>query len=108
MQRGWPVVVFILSLLVLVALAAGPVRADEAHGAADHKPGIFDWALDLGVWTLVVFLATNFRSTSETLGVGTRTEIPSSLPFNSGSTRPIALAAPVEVGIIDIAAARPR
>jgi F-type H+-transporting ATPase subunit b len=56
MQRGWPVVLFILSLLVLVALAAGPVRADEAHGAADHKPGIFDWALDLGVWTLVVFL----------------------------------------------------
>src|SRR6185295_9531522 len=53
-------------------------------------------------------LATNFRSTSETLGVGTRTEMPSSLPFNSGSTRPTALAAPVEVGIIDSAAARAR
>jgi len=37
-----------------------------------------------------------------------RIETPSSLPISSGSTRPIALAAPVEVGIIDIAAARPR
>src|ERR1700744_3081221 len=53
-------------------------------------------------------LETNFRSTSETLGVGTRTETPSNLPFNSGKTRPTALAAPVEVGIIERAAARAR
>src|ERR1700712_1288063 len=58
--------------------------------------------------TLVVRAAQNFRSTSDTLGVGTRTEMPSSLPFSSGSTRPTALAAPVEVGIIDSAAARAR
>ena len=38
----------------------------------------------------------------------TRIETPSSLPFSSGSTRPIALAAPVEVGIIDRFAARAR
>src|SRR5476651_2735250 len=58
--------------------------------------------------TLVARLAQNFRSTSETLGVGTRTETPSSLPFSSGNTRPTALAAPVEVGIMDSAAARAR
>ena len=33
---------------------------------------------------------------------------PASLPFSSGITRPSALAAPVEVGIIDMAAARAR
>ena len=42
------------------------------------------------------------------IGVGTRIATPSSLPFSSGSTRPTALAAPVEVGIIDSAAARAR
>jgi hypothetical protein len=50
----------------------------------------------------------NFRSTTDTLGVGTRIAKPSSLPLSSGSTRPTALAAPVEVGIIDSAAARAR
>ena len=59
--------------------------------------------------SLVVFLlATNLKSMHETFGVGTRIDTPSSLPFSSGSTRPTALAAPVEVGIIDSAAARPR
>ncbi len=57
---------------------------------------------------LVFAAATNFRSTTETFGVGTRMAVPSSLPFSSGRTRPTALAAPVEVGIIDIAAARAR
>ncbi|MNT12285.1 hypothetical protein D3C72_1472080 [compost metagenome] len=52
--------------------------------------------------------ATTFRSTTETFGVGTRIDEPSSLPFSSGRTRPRALAAPVEVGIIDRPAARPR
>ena len=58
--------------------------------------------------TEVARLARNTRSTTETFGVGTRIEVPSSLPFSSGSTRPTALAAPVEVGIIDSAAARAR
>ena len=52
--------------------------------------------------------ASKVRSTTETLGVGTRIDEPSSLPFSSGMTRPSALAAPVEVGIIDMAAARAR
>ena len=48
------------------------------------------------------------RSTSETFLVGTRIATPSSLPFSSGSTSPTALAAPVEVGIIDSVAERAR
>src|SRR4029077_5783306 len=55
--------------------------------------------------TLVARLARNFRSTRETLGVGTRTEIPSNLPLSSGSTNPTAFAAPVDVGIMESAAA---
>src|ERR1700716_4186405 len=53
----------------------------------------------------VLRLPTNLKSIIETLGVGTRIATPSSLPLSSGSTRPTALAAPVEVGIIDSAAA---
>src|SRR5215475_9649101 len=56
----------------------------------------------------VLRLATNLKSTTETLGVGTRMATPSSLPLSSGSTRPTALAAPVEVGIMERAAARAR
>jgi len=48
------------------------------------------------------------RSINETFGVGTRTEEPSNLPFNSGSTSPTAFAAPVDAGISDTAAARAR
>src|SRR5450755_1822821 len=55
---------------------------------------------------VVLRLATNLRSTTDTFGVGTRIETPSSLPSSSGSTRPTALAAPVVVGIIDSAADR--
>src|SRR5688572_19612238 len=42
---------------------------------------------------LVARLATNLRSTTETFGVGTRIETPSSLPLSSGITRPMAFAA---------------
>src|SRR6266513_4913473 len=56
-----------------------------------------------------VFFSTNVTmSTTETLGVGTRIEKPSSFPLSSGMTRCNALAAPVEVGIMDTAAARAR
>ena len=48
------------------------------------------------------------RSVIEPVGTGARTETPSTLPFRCGKTRPIALAAPVEVGIRLIAAARAR
>src|SRR5438552_18839563 len=48
------------------------------------------------------------RSTTLTLGVGTRMAYPSSLPFSSGMTRWRALAATVELGIMLMAAARAR
>jgi hypothetical protein len=44
----------------------------------------------------------------ETSGVGTRMAMPSMRPFTSGSTRDVALAAPVVVGMMDMAAARAR
>src|SRR6266571_4165377 len=39
-------------------------------------------------------------STIDTSGVGTRSEMPSILPFTSGSTNPVAFAAPVVVGMM--------
>ena len=44
----------------------------------------------------------------EPVGVGTRSDMPSSLPLSSGITWPIARAAPVVFGMIDSAAARMR
>ena len=60
--------------------------------------------------SLVTPSALRFTSSemSETFGVGMRMAVPSSLPFSSGSTRPTALAAPVEVGMAETAAARAR
>ncbi|KAF7016805.1 hypothetical protein CFC21_030333 [Triticum aestivum] len=56
-----------------------------------------------------VFLETcTTRSTTDTLGVGTRSAIPLSLPLRLGSTSATALAAPVEVGTMLSAAARAR
>ena len=56
----------------------------------------------------VAVFSSATKSTTETFGVGTRIEKPSILPLSSGSTRPMALAAPVEVGIIESAPARAR
>ncbi|MFS7947325.1 hypothetical protein Hanom_Chr06g00546991 [Helianthus anomalus] len=53
------------------------------------------------------FLATlTTRSTTETLGVGTRSAMPLSLPLSCGRTKDTALAAPVLVGTMFNAAAR--
>ena len=52
--------------------------------------------------------ASIVRSTSEPVGTGTRTAKPCSLPSSSGITRPIAFAAPVDVGTRFAAAARAR
>src|SRR5207302_11328241 len=56
----------------------------------------------------VLFYTNTTRSTTETFGVGTRIAKLSSLPFSSGMARYTAFAAPVDVGIIDSAAARAR
>ena len=58
--------------------------------------------------TVAGFSVMTVRSTTLTLGVGTRMAYPSSLPLSSGITRLKAFAAPVEVGIMDMAAARAR
>ena len=47
------------------------------------------------------FLEQKTNSTRETFGVGTLIATPSSFPFSEGIISPIALEAPVEVGIID-------
>src|SRR5699024_8619082 len=47
------------------------------------------------------------RSTTDTSRVGTRMDMPVSLPFSSGITLPTALAAPVEEGMMLPEAARP-
>ena len=52
--------------------------------------------------------SSTVRSTSDAVGTGTRTAKPCSLPASSGMTRPIALAAPVEVGTRLTAAQRAR
>ena len=49
---------------------------------------------------LISLFETNVRSIKETFGVGTLIAVPSSFPFKLGNTKLIALAAPVEVGII--------
>src|SRR5438477_105233 len=54
------------------------------------------------------FSSSATRSTTETLAVGTRMAMPSSLPLSLGSTRPTAVAAPVVVGIMLTAPARAR
>jgi len=47
------------------------------------------------------------KSTTETLAVGTRMDIPVSLPLSSGMTFPTAFAAPVLEGMMFWAAVRP-
>jgi hypothetical protein len=53
------------------------------------------------------FFNTTVKSTTETLTVGTLKAIPVSFPFNSGITNPTALAAPVVLGMMLMAAALP-
>ena len=50
---------------------------------------------------LVSLLGVKVKSISDTFCVGTLTDVPSSLPFNSGRTSPTAFAAPVDVGIME-------
>src|SRR5688500_4829438 len=56
---------------------------------------------------LVALVVLTVRSTTETVGVGTRKAMPVSLPLTSGRTRATALAAPVDDGMMLSAAERP-
>lgn len=49
---------------------------------------------------VAALLSLTVKSTTDTLTVGTLKAIPVSFPFNSGITKPTALAAPVELGMI--------
>ena len=59
-------------------------------------------------WIVTALSTTTARSVNDTSGVGTRMAMPSIFPFSSGMTSDVAFAAPVVVGMIDIAAARAR
>ena len=58
--------------------------------------------------TVAAVLRLAVKSTTEPVGTGTRSEVPSSLPFMLSSTRLVARAAPVLVGTMLIAAPRAR
>jgi hypothetical protein len=68
--------------------------------AADLMAALIS-SMEAGFWSRQV------RSTTETLGVGTRKAMPVSLPLSSGITFPTALAAPVEAGMMFWPAPRP-
>ena len=58
------------------------------------------------IFSILTFFFTNAtKSVTEPLATGTRIAMPSSFPLSSGITSPMALAAPVVVGIIFMAAA---
>src|SRR5262249_9836656 len=91
------------------------VELEDAHGPVPEHGlrsgdlrGVALRRLGADVDAMVALPSSQERSTSDTLSLGTPTAMPSSLPANSGITRPIALAAPVLVGIIDRPAARTR
>ncbi len=56
---------------------------------------------------LVALVVFTVRSTTETVGTGTRRAMPVNLPLTSGQTRATALAAPVAEGMMFCAAVRP-
>merc|ERR1719244_349570 len=56
---------------------------------------------------LAGFFRRTVRSTTDTLGVGTRNAMPVNFPLSSGMTLPTALAAPVDAGMMFCPAPRP-
>src|SRR5438477_482518 len=66
------------------------------------------WKARLTSATLAGRVSRQVRSVLEPFSTGTRRATPCSLPANSGSTSPIALAAPVLVGMMLTPAARAR
>ena len=89
-----------------------PIISEDTIGSSQYcnipfSPGLSEAFLKAAFISSTVASFSRFttRSTIEPSGVGTRSETPSSLPLRSGITRPIALAAPVDVGIMERAAA---
>src|SRR5678815_2297237 len=66
-----------------------------------RDPSDADFMAALTVAALTGFWVCALTSITDPAAIGTRIEIPSILPWREGITRPIALAAPVLVGIIE-------
>src|SRR2546429_579993 len=109
----WPPITFVYSASTIEELEL-PLKSDETSGSSENARMPFNSSLAASLSALftssllVSFSTSMTTSTSETFGVGTRTLMPSNFPFNSGKTRATALAAPVEVGIMERPAARAR
>src|SRR5689334_10612719 len=91
--------------------AGSVTMSEETIGSVEYfriLPSAAALTISLTSSTVVSRPASKDRSVSEPVGVGARREEPSSLPLISGSTRAIALAAPLDVGTMLIAAARAR
>src|SRR5262245_11860079 len=91
--------------------AGSVTMSEETSGSVEYRrkrPSAAFSTAALTSSTEVSRPASNERSVADPVGTGTRTAYPSSLPLSSGSTRPIAFAAPVEVGTRLSAAARAR
>ena len=95
-------------------LAEQPLVGDPPLLAADHVADL-DGAAPLVAVLLqqplhgnVALVHVEMCIRDSPSGVGTRVAKPSSLPLSSGSTSETARAAPVVVGIMDMAAARAR
>ena len=80
----------------------------EAQLIADNIAEQLERRVSFSASTLTGRLDWKTKSIMETLGVGTRTDRPLSLPANWGNTNPTANAAPVVVGTMFCAAARAR
>ena len=85
---------------------ASPRKSDETSGSsqAPRMPLSGPAAASRNAWlsssTVTSFSSSAVKSTTETVGVGTRRLKPSNLPLSSGMTRARAFAAPVVVGMM--------
>ena len=94
-------------------IAIGAEDADEAVNGLIFEDATFGGsiprqfmpAVEKGI-RRVMQSSITVKSTSEPSGTGTRIAMPSNLPSSSGITCPIALAAPVDVGTMLVAALR--
>ena len=95
--------------------AGEPTMSEETSGSSEYTSTFASGpdsaaALNAALTssTVTSCLRTPTKSVIEPSGTGTRSEVPSSLPFIDSSTRPVARAAPVEVGMMLMAAPRAR
>ena len=91
-----------------------PRKSDDTRGSSQapripaSEPSAASRYFSLISSALVAFSSSHVKSTTLTVGVGTRRLKPSTLPLRSGMTSASAFAAPVVVGMMFRAAARAR